>query len=190
MPNIRPLWTPDLGVFHIYIHDDGDYKLADELKEKHYVMTGYRDPNDPNSRLFTGDSFKVKNIVRDLIEHNREWHIDYEELGDDLDKHCAATFNQHTFTTADTLNDFCNKYYDAASKEHTKLWWQENIGEITMPVENDGSFLQENCYYCMNSDIVRVDHNIKDGIESYTPIYGCKYKGKKCKPKEYPPEDK
>lgn len=187
---IRPLWTPEIGTFFLYIENDPDSVLAKKFEKHSKRMLWAHKGKDGTSSVSSDNQYAIRKAIKILNRRRRKWHIEYEELGDDLDKHCLASFNEHTFHTLEEFNTFCTDYYDEADKKRSNTWWAVRMGEMPMPLASDGTLLQNDCCDCACANIVRVDHKVENGIESYTPIYGCKYKGKKCKPQGFEPEYK
>lgn len=186
---IRPMWLNHLGCFHLYIHNDKDEKLAERFaKHNGNLIVGLADA--PMSRIYCEYSQPLYDVLKKLNRLHKEWHIEYEECGDDLDNHCLATFNEHRFDTIEAFKEFCTSYYDEANKKREHDWWACRMGEAPMPMEHDGTIEPSNCQWCQRCEIKRVNHKIENGIESYTPIYGCKYNGKKCKPLAFEDDEK
>jgi len=188
--NILPFNNPDLGTFHLYIKDDKDGAVANALTDKYQQLSiGFTDK--PNSRVYTGYDHPILPSIEYINSLGMQWHIEYEELGTDLDTNNMVPFNEHVFTTSENVKTFIDTYYKAASTKHRKEWWDERTGESPMPIKTDSTInYTEKCPWCTRFTIKEIEYNLVNGIESYTPVYGCSYSILPCTFTPIPSEDK
>lgn len=196
---VRPCFTVTLGIWHFVIKNDPDEIVANQVESKlnGEVRTCIKPKDDVDSALWTSAHISIFNKVINLVEKAKhEWFIEYYELGDDITRYPVVdpiSYNHHEFHTKEEFEDFLKKYYTQASNQRMHDWWAWREGKNPLPLNHDGSLLKRDegyCEDCQNCKAIDCKHEIKDGIETYTPIYGCKYKGKKCKFHSYPPEHK
>ena len=190
---IFPSFTNHIGGLYLFISTTSS-EFADYIEEEYYSVFLRRDyerrPNLPRIMISDNNGDTLSKIISDTIKRGYDWYLEYAEDGVDMDTHQFVSFNEHKFTTLEDFNAFREKYYDNAELTRMKEWWGCRSGEPRKITTDDTIKDASYCADCQRLAIIDCIYKNDDGIESYTPVFSCPLKGKKCRPKPYPSEDK